>query len=732
MSNERIYKPDFGLLNDNIRTISSVDGRLCFISAEEEGAREAIDKAAAALKLKLAQSGLSSIPVSELANAKAGIRVAVLEKAGFQNLAQLSGRSEAALSMISGIGQAQASAIRQTIALFLQRMAETTSVRIDPDSQDPENWNLVFELYKYMKKAPVYKDAAQMNARYHGHVTGALNDIKIRNSLRWFFSTSKAKESTVNGFETLLAINKDNYPDRGAGLINQYEALRLLTLADAKREFLNNSAPFYALLDSLNVSSVKISSVYKDIPSNLAEEIEGQELDTTLLNVSLRQYQTFGAKYAIHQENALLGDEMGLGKTIMAIAAMASIAANTPNAHFLVVCPASVLINWCREVEKHSKLRAHLLHASKGKIDILDWEKSGGVAVTNYESLDEFADNVSKDTVIEMMVVDEAHYIKNPEAKRTQYLVEVKKKAKKTLLMTGTPLENKVDEMCNLIGILRQDEILKDVQKYAFMNQSDEFKSVIAPVYLRRVREDVLQELPEMEDKPQWCEMTSEDKAFYVNEVREGSFMSMRRVAWLQDDIKHSSKAVRLLELCDMARDEGRKIIVFSYFIDTIDKVCSLLNDRPVFKITGSTSISERQNIVDSFTGSEAGSVLVSQVLAGGTGLNIQTASVVIFCEPQIKPSLETQAISRVYRMGQVRNVLVYHLLCSDSIDEDMIRLLERKQNIFDEFANESEMADATKTLSDNEWIRSVIEKQRQKYLPAVIDNNVDNTDNVN
>ena len=218
MSNERIYTPDFGLLNNNIRTISSVDGRLCSISAEEEGAREAINKAAAALKLKLAQSGLSSIPVSELANAKAGIRVAVLEKAGFQNLAQLSGRSEAALSMISGIGQAQASAIRQTIALFLQRMAETTSVRIDPDSQDPENWNLVFELYKYMKKAPVYKDVAQMNARYHGHVAGALNDIKIRNSLRWLFSTSKAKESTVNGFETLLAINKDNYPDRGAGL----------------------------------------------------------------------------------------------------------------------------------------------------------------------------------------------------------------------------------------------------------------------------------------------------------------------------------------------------------------------------------------------------------------------------------------------------------------------------------------------------------------------------------
>lgn len=721
MSN--IYKPDFGLLNNNIRKLSSLDQRLCLIGSEEEGSKEAINRAAANLKLKLARENLSTIPVSELSNAKAGIRVAALEKAGFQNLYQLSGRSETALSMINGIGEAQAKAIRQTIDLFLQRMAETSQVRIDADSKDPETWNLVFELYKYMKKSLVYKDVAGLNTRYHDFLTSAFSEIKVNNSLRWLFSSAKAKESTITGYEALIIACNNNYPNLAENLIYQYETLKLITIADAKREFINNSAPFYALLDSLNVSSVKISSVYKDIPANLANEIEAQELDTSYLNVTLRKYQIFGAKYAIHQENSLLGDEMGLGKTIMAIAAMASIAASTSNAHFLVVCPASVLINWCREVEKHSKLKAHLLHASRGKIDVESWEQEGGVAVTNYESLDEFAENVNKDLVIEMLVVDEAHYVKNPEAKRTMYLGEAKKLAKRTLLMTGTPLENKVEEMCNLIGILRQDEIIKDIKKYAFMNQSDKFKEIIAPVYLRRVRDDVLSELPEMEDKPQWCEMTSQDKEAYRNEVLQGSFMSMRRVAWLQSDIKHSSKAIRLLELCDMALDEGRKVIVFSYFLDTLDKVCSLLEDREVFKITGATSVAQRQSIIDSFTSARSGSVLVSQVLAGGTGLNIQTASVVIFCEPQIKPSLETQAISRVYRMGQVRNVLVYHLLCSDSIDEDMVNLLERKQNIFDEFANESEMADASKNVADNEWISSVIEKERKKYLPAVVEN---------
>lgn len=719
MSNSNYYKPDFKVLVKYIRDISAVDGRMLSIQEEEARARQAIEKAAADLRIKFAARNLSSIPVSELSGAKAGIRVAALEKAGYHDLSQLAGRSETSLSMINGIGEAQAKAIRQTIDLFTKRMAETTSVRIDADSKDPENWNLVFELYKYMRKAPVYKDVADINSRYHQYIAKALSDIKIRNSLRWVFSSAKAKESTVSGYETLIVIDNDNYQVRSNNLINQYETLRLISLQDAKREFLSNSAPFYALLDSLNVSSAPISSVYKDIPSSLAEEIERQELDTSLLNATLRQYQIFGAKYALHQENVLLGDEMGLGKTIMAIASMASVAAKVSNAHFLVVCPASVLINWCREIEKHSALKAHLLHASKGKIDVDVWQQNGGVAVTNYESLDELYDNMDRDLHIEMLVVDEAHYIKNPKAQRTKYLMKIRDKAKRTLLMTGTPLENKVDEMCNLIGILRQDDLIKDVQKYAFMNQSDEFKKVIAPVYLRRVREDVLKELPEMEDKPQWCEMSPSDKEAYVEVVREGNFMTMRRVGYLQDDISHSSKAVRLLELCDMAKDEGRKIIVFSFYLDTISKVCDLLKDRDVFRISGSTSIADRQAIVDEFTNSKAGSVLVSQVLAGGTGLNIQTASVVIFCEPQIKPSLETQAISRVYRMGQVRNVLVYHLLCSDTIDEDMVKILENKQNIFDEYANESEMADATKSLADKEWISSVVERQRKLYLAS-------------
>ena len=131
-----------------------------------------------------------------------------------------------------------------------------------------------------------------------------------------------------------------------------------------------------------------------------------------------------------------------------------------------------------------------------------------------------------------------------------------------------------------------------------------------------------------------------------------------------------------------------------------------LLGKRAIGVISGDTGIEDRQSIIDAFSDAKEGSLLLCQIQAGGVGLNIQAASMVIFCEPQIKPSLTWQALSRVYRMGQVRNVTVYHLLCPDTIDEDMIALLEEKQIRFDNFANESAVAGAYDDIMDNADMR--------------------------
>ena len=145
-----------------------------------------------------------------------------------------------------------------------------------------------------------------------------------------------------------------------------------------------------------------------------------------------------------------------------------------------------------------------------------------------------------------------------------------------------------------------------------------------------------------------------------------------------------------MLEIVEEAEEDGRKVIVFSFFLDTINKIVSLLGDKCIGPINGSVPPQKRQELVDEFNKAPAGTVLASQIQAGGTGLNIQSASVIILCEPQFKPSIENQAISRAYRMGQTRNVFVHRLLCDETVDERITEILENKQTIFDAFADES------------------------------------------
>ena len=261
--------------------------------------------------------------------------------------------------------------------------------------------------------------------------------------------------------------------------------------------------------------------------------------------------------------------------------------------------------------------------------------------------------------------------------------------------MTGTALENKVDEMIALVQVLRP-EVASQLRGLAFMAAAPQFREKVAPVYYRRKREDVLTELPELIEKEEWCALLPEEKKIYQSSLRKKRYMEIRRVSWNADDLNASCKANRLKELVEEAAEDGRKVIVFSFFLETIAAVRACLGERCLPQINGSIPPQRRQEIIDEFERAPAGAVLPAQIQSGGTGLNIQAASVVILCEPQLKPSIENQAISRAYRMGQARNVLVYRLLCEKSIDERVMELLEEKQKVFDAFADESVSADAT------------------------------------
>ena len=662
-----------------------------------------------------ARESLSGISTEELKNAKAGIRVSALQEAGFTDFGKLAEATDYDLMSVDGIGEKQIETIRSIVTEFANSLSSKVSIRLEADENSGDNADLITSLSRFKSCEKVRTEASPSATQLNNFSEKIRNTKTIGNSVHWIFSGSNTKQNTLLLADEMYAFYDSPLFDSLVKSLDRYHESVNITASSAMQDYEKNSADFYALLEGIGASSGNKPFLYDSIPSALASEIDETELDLLHFNGNLRAYQAFGAKYILHQKKVLLGDEMGLGKTIQAIAAMSHINLSGEKCFFLVVCPASVLVNWAREIRKFSDIPSIILHGQTLEDAFSKWQECGGAAITNYESMGKIVDRIDNHMHLSMLVIDEAHYIKNPDAKRTMYIRRLDNESERILMMTGTPLENRVEEMCSLIDFVRPD-MTKEVRSLAHISYLPEFKEKLSPVYLRRTRQQVLQELPPIDVEDEWCLMTDEDRDAYVSAVVNGSFADMRRVSFLQDDIGTSAKAARLLELCSEARDEGRKIVVFSFFRETISKLSSLLGDSCIGVITGETAIDKRQSIVDAFGSAPSGSVLVCQIQAGGVGLNIQSASIVIFAEPQIKPSLTMQALSRVYRMGQVKNVLVYHLLCPDTVDEKMMDILSEKQFQFDSFADESAIADAYENKMDNEWIKRLIEEESEKY----------------
>ena len=591
------------------------------------------------------------------------------------------------LTRLKGIGEESAYLIYTVAGKIKKELGEGIRLRISPEQRDEPSGRLLQTIAMSMDEMSYVKEARSLKDTYGSTISYAINELRAQTGLiKRLFSSPSKKKAADDASEYLAAALKGEYGKRASTLINAWDSLEEVSLEDCWQEFMRNSAVYYARFEQLDkLAGIKIEHGTSGLPIELVRSVEEQKISLDGLKATLRTYQDFGVRYIIRQQNVLLGDEMGLGKTVQAIAAMVSLAA-TGETHFMVVCPASVLVNWAREIVQFSEL--NVVSIRGGDMAALRrWQDEGGVAVTSYGSISRFA--LPDAFRFGMLIADEAHYIKNPLAQRTQALLILKKRAKTCLFMTGTPLENRVDEMCFIIKCLRPD-LADKVEKLSYFSSASKFREMLAPVYLRRTREDVLTELPALVEKEQWCDMSREEWATYLLSVMAENFMAMRRVSWDIPDVSKSSKAKRLLQLCDMALEEGRKVIVFSFFRDTLGAVAELLGDRATEAITGSVSPQKRQQIVDEFTAAEKGKVLLCQVQAGGTGLNIQAASVIIFCEPQIKPSIENQAISRAYRMGQLRTVIVHRLLCDNTVDERIMEILREKQDVFDSFADES------------------------------------------
>jgi len=665
---------------------------------------------------------LAGMSVDKINLNKDGIRVASLQNAGINTMLQVSQMSVVQLKSVEGIGEASAAKIENNAKLIRMSVEKSAQVTLQTDDMNEDTKLMIENLHFLIQNDTTFKQAQELYDMYHDGIQRSISNVQVMSSgLKWMFASKEKKAVAQNAAIVLGEIAAGEFGTVTPQLIEAYNAnpanrmvvKGVTAKADYIIAFRQNSAPFYAKLEAvMGDSFAKTAETGVNmLPEELLQSIENVSLDTSLLKANLRRYQTFGTKYILHQGRVLLGDEMGLGKTMQALAAFCHLAANGGK-HFLVVCPLSVVVNWKREVEAQTGLRVIEVYGDDRAMEMTMWAAQGGVAITSFETLNKVPIPAIVD--LQLMVVDEAHYVKNPAAQRTKSVMAAMERAKRVLFMSGTPLENKVEEMQFLIQCL-QPPIADKIKNMKQLIHAEEFRKAIAPVYLRRVREDVLKELPELVEKEQWGLMNKDEMDAYKDSLVNGSFMSVRQVSWQLADVTQSTKAQRLKEICEEARLGGRKLIIFSFFKDVLGKVSSMLGEYCIGVIDGSVPAGERQRLIDQLKDAQSGSALVCQIQAGGVGLNIQAASVVVFCEPQIKPSLETQAIARAYRMGQSQSVMVHRLLMDDTVDERVMEILEQKSQLFDSFADESVIGDMDTQINENAVMKDIVAFERKR-----------------
>jgi SNF2 family DNA or RNA helicase len=663
---------------------------------------------------------LAKLPIDRLKDATEDtVRVETLRKYGFQNVASIYNSSAIQLERIPGITLSAAQSLKALADQMYQAVAQSISYGIDIDDLTRADTELIENLQGLDYLRATTKNSTSKMAPIAQTIRKSLTQTAPLNSrFRWFFTGSEKKERALSALQEI------------ANLVGEPTTIALVQAArmgfDAleKRspqpveEFKKRSSDYYAILEEVTNARAN-TAANRHFNQELLDKIAAQELDTSTIKATLRQYQSFGGKFALTQGRVIIGDEMGLGKTLQAISAIAhrNIAGAT---RFLVVCPASVVTNWIREVDSRSELPIVKIHGDDHKNALQQWISVSGIGITTYDTLKSF--ELSEQEIsalnVDTVIVDEAHYIKNISTGRTRTIQKWLDRAPNVIFLTGTPLENRVDEFIALASLL-DSKMGNELNRVALSAGPESFRKTVAPIYLRRNTEEVLKELPELIEVIEYCTWEGVNKQAYIDAVAAGNFMAMRRAAFSAQPNMQPSKLERLIELVDESIDSGQKVIVFSYFRSVIEQVMQALGEKAMGPITGSVSSTQRQNIVDQFQNSSIPLALVGQIQAAGTGLNIQAASVVILCEPQIKPSLEVQAIARAHRMGQVRKVQVHRLILPESVDEQMLAMLGRKQKEFDQYARDSELANTATDAkgTSEESIAKVIVMDERKRL---------------
>ncbi|UUR87936.1 DEAD/DEAH box helicase [Clostridium perfringens] len=520
------------------------------------------------------------------------------------------------------------------------------------------------------------------------------------------------------------------------GIVNFLNLLEDLGLENIKDNevYIDKSKVLYIQekLKDRNLSFIKGGNVLQEIVEKLLNKEFKRKLVPKALNAELRPYQKEGFKWINEITDlgfgGVLADDMGLGKTLQIIAFLLS----QKKSKSIVVVPTSVIYNWMDEFEKFApRIRVGLVHGSKSKRDkvLRDFKRGLGIKIEeenlkekSYEKYDVLLttygtlkndEKAYENLSFDYCIIDEAQNIKNPTAQATLSVKNIKSRC--NIALTGTPIENNLMELWSIFDFVMPGYLFtkERFRERFILDESNlsELKSLITPFILRRLKEDVLSELPEKLEKKYLVEMKGKQKqlySFYVkaikNQLNENkssekcgrdkinlfAYLTKLREICLDpslvvpDYTGGSSKLTVVKEIVKDASESGKKILLFSQFTSVLKKIEEDFKKEDIsyLYLDGGTSAKDRVERVKRFNEDSNIKVFLISLKAGGVGLNLTSASVVIHFDPWWNPAVEEQATDRAHRFGQENKVEVIKLVAKDTIEEKIVLMQEDKREL--------------------------------------------------
>jgi len=479
-----------------------------------------------------------------------------------------------------------------------------------------------------------------------------------------------------------------------------------------------------SLLREANMNGIERSLDFKHMVQNIKEPGDMDfEIPEKLKNI-LREYQKVGYKWlktlAYYGLSGILADDMGLGKTLQVIAFILS-EKNKAAAPSLVVAPTSLVYNWQEEVKKFApELKVLVISGSVSeRHEKFEKIKDADIVVTSYPLLRRDID-LYRNIKFQYCFLDEAQHIKNPNTLNARTAKQIN--SEMNFALTGTPIENSITELWSIFDFVMPGYLLSHskfvkkfetpITKHSDQNALNELGRHIRPFILRRLKKDVLKDLPEKIETKIVCEMTTEQKKIYLAYLKKAKAevaMELQTNGFEKSQIKILSLLTRLRQICchpslfienysgesgkiqaleeimTDAFDSGHRILLFSQFTSMLEIIKQFLDQKSVeyFYLDGSTKAQDRVEMVKAFN-QGTGKLLLISLKAGGTGLNLTGADMVIHFDPWWNPAVEDQASDRAHRIGQKNVVQVMKLITQGTIEDKIFELQQKKKEMID------------------------------------------------